>query len=57
MALKVGGRCTVCSTACMPVQVSILVQVFPQNCHEVLHDKDQDKASQLIADWILARCN
>eukprot|EP00731_Ephydatia_muelleri_P001145 Em0001g1145a len=35
----------------------VTFEVFPQNCHEVLHDKDQDKASQLIADWILARCN
>lgn len=29
-------------------------EVFTQNHHEVLHDKDQDRACQLIGDWIEA---
>eukprot|EP00731_Ephydatia_muelleri_P001909 Em0001g1909a len=32
-------------------------EVFADNYHEILHDKDQDRAMQLIADWILANSN
>ena len=31
-------------------------QVFSNNGHNVFHDKDQDRAAQLIADWILSHC-
>lgn len=29
-------------------------EVFVGNCHEILHDKGQDRAAQLIAEWILS---
>ena len=31
------------------------MQVFEGSRHEVLHDKDQDRACQLIGDWVLER--
>ncbi|KAL5516052.1 hypothetical protein EMCRGX_G001312 [Ephydatia muelleri] len=30
-------------------------EIFPEHCHEILHDKGQDRAVQLITDWIMAR--
>lgn len=35
----------------------VTFEVFADNFHEVLRDKDQERARQLIADWILAHCN
>lgn len=32
-------------------------EVFADNNHEILRDKDQDRAIQLIANWILAHSN
>ena len=29
--------------------------MFEGSRHEVLHDKDQDRARQLISDWVLER--
>ena len=34
---------------------SIMIQVFEGSRHEVLHDKDQDRARQLISDWVLEK--
>ena len=31
------------------------LKIFQGNRHEVLHDKDQERARKLINDWILAR--
>ena len=31
------------------------MQVFEGSRHEVLHDKDQERARQLISDWVLER--
>ena len=31
------------------------MQVFEGSRHEVLHDKDQDRARQLISNWVLER--
>ena len=32
-----------------------MMQVFEGSRHEVLHDKNQDRARQLIGDWVLER--
>ena len=32
-----------------------MMQVFEGSRHEVLHDKDQDRARQLISDWVLEK--
>ena len=34
--------------------IMIVSQVFEGNRHEVLHDKDQESARELIKDWVLA---
>ena len=41
---------SICST-----YYSIIIQVFEGSRHEVLHDKDQDRARQLISDWVLEK--
>ena len=32
-----------------------MMQVFEGSRHEVLHDKDQNRARQLTSDWVLER--
>lgn len=60
-AVVSNDTCGLRITYAMMSQESLIIhiswQVFADNNHEILRDKDQDRAIQLIANWILAHSN
>lgn len=43
-----------CVCVCIVHTCNFLDQVFEGSRHEVLHDKDQERAREVLKDWVLA---